>query len=601
MDKDKQLPWLYELYLLGQSELLRDTPTVVQQQILQHIIRGFGADTGSLALCVTENCHEMMIVAGTDLPQEAVGSLVNCDDSLLGWVIRQADPVLLTGDLTQDPRFCDLKLHNKLDRSSSALCWPLKLEKRVLGALCINRAGDSAPFTQADLEQGTPLVNLISIVIENVKLHIDQQEAHRQALQSREHLEQILAALDNVVWSITPDTFETLYLNPAAEKVYGRPVAEFIADANLWFQTVHVDDRKRIGACLPEILDKGVLDIEYRIVRPDGEVRWIHDHIHAIFEESGKPVSLNGLGTDITQSREAEIKLKKSHAELQDAYAKLQDIQSQLLQSEKMASIGQLAAGVAHEINNPIGYVYSNLGTLQKYLDDVFTVLDAYAKVEPLLASNADAINLIRAVKQKADLEFLREDVTALMGESREGITRVKKIVQDLKDFSHVGSEEEWQQADLRHGIDSTLNIVNNEIKYKAEVKKEYGDIPDIECLPPQLNQVFMNLFVNAAHAIEERGTITIRTGAQNDSVWVEVSDTGKGIAAENLSRIFDPFFTTKPVGTGTGLGLSVSYSIIQKHHGSINVASEVGKGTTFRIQLPIKQPEAAVAEERAS
>jgi two-component system NtrC family sensor kinase len=591
MEKEKQLPWLYELYLLGQSQLLRETPEIVQQQILQHIVKGFGADTGSLALCVAEDCNEMTIVAGTGLPENTVGSNVKCDESLLGWVMQKRQSVLLTGDASTDPRFSELKLRHNKERVSCSICWPLKLENRVLGALCINRADGSEPFTQADLEEGALLVNLISIVLENVQLHTDQQEAHRQALQSREHLEQILSALDNVVWSITPDTFETIFLNPAAESVYGRPIAEFMADPDLWFQTVHSDDRKRVGACLPEILEKGVLDIEYRIVRPDGEVRWIHDHIHAIFDEHGQPASLNGLGTDITNSREAEIQLKKSHAELQQAYAQLQDIQSQLLQSEKMASIGQLAAGVAHEINNPIGYVYSNLGSLQKYLDDVFTVLDAYEKVEPLLASHADAINVVHAVKQKADLEFLREDVAALMSESREGITRVKKIVQDLKDFSHIGSEEEWQPADLRQGIDSTLNIVNNEIKYKAEVRKEYGDIPEVECLPPQLNQVFMNLLVNAAHAIEERGTIVIRTGSANDMVWVEVSDSGKGISPENLSRIFDPFFTTKPVGTGTGLGLSVSYSIIQKHHGSINVASEVGKGTTFRITLPVKQP----------
>jgi two-component system NtrC family sensor kinase len=426
MEKETQLPWLYELYLLGQSQLLRETPAIVQQQILQHIIRGFGADTGSLALCDTEDCFEMTIVAGTGLPENTVGSSVKCEESLLGWVMRHGEPVMLVGDATKDARFSNLKLHSHKERVGCSMCWPLKLEKRMLGALCVNRAESRAPFTHADLEQGTLLVNLISIVIENMKLHIAQQEAHRLALQSREHLEQILSALDNVVWSITPDTFETLFLNPAAENVYGRSIAEFMADSNLWFQTVHPDDRKRVGQCMPEILEKGVLDIEYRIVRPDGEVRWIHDHIHAIFGENGEPVSLNGLGTDITQSREAEIKLKKSHAELQEAYAKLQDIQSQLLQSEKMASIGQLAAGVAHEINNPIGYVYSNLGSLQKYLDEVFVVLDVYEKFEPLLASHAEAINVVRAVKRKADLGFLREDVAALMGESREGITRVK-------------------------------------------------------------------------------------------------------------------------------------------------------------------------------
>jgi len=178
------------------------------------------------------------------------------------------------------------------------------------------------------------------------------------------------------------------------------------------------------------------------------------------------------------------------------------------------------------------------------------------------------------------------------MSESREGISRVKKIVQNLKDFSHAGSDEVWEWVDLHHGLDSTLNIVWNEIKYKAEVNKEYGEIPEIECLSSQLNQVFMNLMINAAHAIEERGIITIRTGTQDNQVWVEVSDTGKGIALEHRSKIFDPFFTTKPVGKGTGLGLSVSYSIIQTHHGSINVESEVGNGTTFRITLPVKQPE---------
>jgi signal transduction histidine kinase len=179
------------------------------------------------------------------------------------------------------------------------------------------------------------------------------------------------------------------------------------------------------------------------------------------------------------------------------------------------------------------------------------------------------------------------------MGESREGITRVKKIVQNLKDFSHAGSDDDWQWSNLHQGLDSTLSIVWNEIKYKAEVKKEYGEIPDVECLPSQLNQVFMNLLVNAAHAIEDKGIITIRTGTQDDGVWVEVSDSGNGIAPEHLNRIFEPFFTTKPVGKGTGLGLSVSYSIIQTHHGNINVASKVGEGTTFRIWLPVQHSEA--------
>ncbi len=281
--------------------------------------------------------------------------------------------------------------------------------------------------------------------------------------------------------------------------------------------------------------------------------------------------------------------LTQERAEQQALIHKLEEAHNQLLQSEKMASIGQLAAGVAHEINNPIGYVNSNLGTLRTYLDQLLGVLDAYAEIEP--ACDPAQRERLAVVKRAADLEYLREDILALLRESGEGVQRVKQIVQDLKDFSHV-DEAEWQVADLHQGLDSTLNVVHNEIKYRADVIREYGDIPRIECLPSQLNQVFMNMLVNAAHAMDEarRGKIVVRTGRTGGEVWVEFADDGKGIAPENLKRIFDPFFTTKPVGKGTGLGLSLSYGIVEKHHGRIEVQSTPGQGTTFRISLPVAQ-----------
>ena len=169
---------------------------------------------------------------------------------------------------------------------------------------------------------------------------------------------------------------------------------------------------------------------------------------------------------------------------------------------------------------------------------------------------------------------------------------RVKRIVQDLKDFSHI-SDSEMQWANLEEGLESTLNVVWNELKYKAEVIREYGKIPEVECIPSQLNQVFMNLLVNAGQAITEHGTITLRTRQQGDNVCVEIADTGSGIPAEIINRIFDPFFTTKPVGTGTGLGLSITHGIIRKHNGRVEVESELGKGTTFRLIIPISQPAA--------
>lgn len=284
--------------------------------------------------------------------------------------------------------------------------------------------------------------------------------------------------------------------------------------------------------------------------------------------------------------------LLRANNELKQANARLSDAQDKLMQSEKLASIGQLAAGVAHEINNPIGFIFSNFGTLEKYLADLFSMLSAYEEAEASLAGTAVGDKL-KALREEVELDFLKEDIPTLMAESKDGITRVRNIVQNLKDFSRVDSSQEWVMADVHHGLDSTLNIVNNEIKYKAEVLKEYGEIPDIECLPSELNQVFMNLLVNAAHAIQaERGTIKIRTGAAGaDAVWVEVQDNGSGIAKENLGRIFDPFFTTKPVGKGTGLGLSLSYGIVKKHLGQIEVFSEVGSGTTFRVTLPVRHP----------
>jgi signal transduction histidine kinase len=248
-----------------------------------------------------------------------------------------------------------------------------------------------------------------------------------------------------------------------------------------------------------------------------------------------------------------------------------------------MASIGQLAAGVAHEINNPVGYVYSNIGTLQGYVDDLLSVVRH-------LRGKGDG------KEPSCDVDFLEEDIPQLMSETREGLDRVKKIVQDLKDFSRIDKSDDWEDANLVKGLESTLNIVQNEIKYKATVVKELVPLPDVPCLPSQLNQVFVNLLVNAAQAIATKGTIRLRSGFDDASVWVEVSDDGCGMTPEVQSRIFEPFYTTKPVGKGTGLGLSVSYSIVQKHGGRIDLRSAPGQGSTFRICLP-RVHEAAVAE----
>jgi hemerythrin-like metal-binding protein len=320
-------------------------------------------------------------------------------------------------------------------------------------------------------------------------------------------------------------------------------------------------------------------DKTLEVMQKNQELEAEHEALRVLNEELEARVAQRTADTErlMGELLTNNVTLLKMNEELESA-------QSQLLQSEKMASLGQLAAGVAHEINNPVGFVNSNLGTLGKYIESMFRIIEAYEVVE---ASGEDirfaqVINL----KNEIDFPYLREDIPNLLMESQDGLLRVKRIVQDLKDFSHV-DESNWQYANIEQGLDSTLNVVSNELKYKAQVIKEYAGLPEVECLPSQLNQVFMNMLINAAQAIENKGTITVRTGVLDDEVWVEVEDTGKGISPEILSRIFDPFFTTKPVGKGTGLGLSLSYGIVQKHHGRIEVKSEMGKGTVFRVWLP--------------
>lgn len=278
--------------------------------------------------------------------------------------------------------------------------------------------------------------------------------------------------------------------------------------------------------------------------------------------------------------------LHTANADILLLLSQLDETKAHLYQSEKLASIGQLAAGIAHEINNPVGYVKSNLSTLSEYVTQTFDALTACKKLI-VATDNAVLQGDFSKIEKDFDLEFIRGDVDHLLKESLEGIERVRDIVADMKEFSHVDSTD-WQPSDLHKGLDSTLNIVHNELKYKATIVKEYGSLPEVECIASKLNQVFMNLLVNAAHAIEDRGTIWIRTGICDDGwVWVEVEDTGKGIPPENISHLFEPFFTTKPVGKGTGLGLSVSYGIVEQHGGKIDVRSEVGKGSVFRVWLP--------------
>ena len=308
-----------------------------------------------------------------------------------------------------------------------------------------------------------------------------------------------------------------------------------------------------------------------------------------------KAVSLRRVKIENTVlARGLEQRVQERTRELEETMNALKRTQTQLVHQEKMASIGQLAAGVAHEINNPVAFVSTNLRTLKEYMEEIFRLIAKYGEAEQAM-ENEDHARMrslcaeIRTLKQKMDLEFILEDSGQVIEESLEGTERVRRIVMDLKHFSHKG-EKEMQYADLNAELESTLNMVWNELKYKAAITKEFGDLPHILCFPTELNQVFMNLLINAAQAIPDRGEITVRTFQENGHIRIQIRDTGAGISKENLPRLFDPFFTTKEPGKGTGLGLSIAHSIVvEKHHGTLAVQSEMGKGTTFTITLPVE------------
>ena len=289
----------------------------------------------------------------------------------------------------------------------------------------------------------------------------------------------------------------------------------------------------------------------------------------------------------------SEKTLKNMLANLNKTHEELKAAQSQLLQSEKLAAIGQLAAGIAHEINNPIGFINSNLETLERYIDSYSELLRATdllkRAVEARDINKAQAIvEEIKTLEEKANLNFITSDIDNLLRESKSGVTRIRKILMDLRTFSRK-DKGVMGPINVEEVLDGIINIVWNEIKYTAELKKEYGKVPSVIGNAQKLGQVFINILINAVQAIKGKGVIEVKTFVQKGYACVQISDTGYGIPPENLDKIFDPFFTTKPVGKGTGLGLSISYDIIKQHGGDILVQSEVNKGSQFTVRLPLQ------------
>ena len=289
--------------------------------------------------------------------------------------------------------------------------------------------------------------------------------------------------------------------------------------------------------------------------------------------------------TLMLNARQYKMDLESRNNELVRSKAQLERLQTQIVHSEKMASLGQLAAGVAHELNNPVGFVYGNLDFLNQYIGSLTKLLNYYDGVE-LTETDAAGAALI---KEQIDYQVLLEDLDSIICDCRNGAERIRDIVQNLRTFSRL-DEAEFKKTDIHEGINSTLRLLSRYFSTdNITLARDYGELPLIDAFSGQLNQVWMNLLVNAAQAVSQKGgEVRISTRAEREFVFIEIGDTGGGIAPEHLNRIFDPFYTTKPVGEGTGLGLSISFGIVERHGGTITVDTRVGEGSTFAVMLPV-------------
>ncbi|QEH33692.1 Sensor protein ZraS [Aquisphaera giovannonii] len=348
------------------------------------------------------------------------------------------------------------------------------------------------------------------------------------------------------------------------------------------------------------VIESGqVLDVVEQHVTPQGETLYVQVMKSPIFGDDGKPLGIQGIFWDVTARIRAEEQLKEQYVTLQElahsehqAHQALKQAQSRLVQTEKLASLGQLVAGVAHEINNPLSFVSNNVAVLERDLADLLAIIQAYGEADrDLERVRPDLAAKVAQLDERIDLTYSMSNLPRLIERTREGLRRIERIVKELRLFARV-DEGEWNEVDLNPGIESSINIIKGYARKKGvKVAMDLGAMPAIRCRAARIHQVIVNLLTNAIDACGEQGEVQVRTRSEPEAlgIRIDVSDNGCGMDPETRDHIFDPFFTTKPIGQGTGLGLSISYGIIEEHDGSIEVQSTAGGGSCFTVHLPLE------------
>ncbi len=434
-----------------------------------------------------------------------------------------------------------------------------------------------------------------------------KKRAEEELARSEERFAMAVRGSNDGLWDWNVETDE-IYYSPRFKELLGFPDKEFPNTVEAHHGRIHPDDRERFDQRIRAHLRlHAPFDVEYRAKTRSGEYLWYQARGQAVWNPSGRATRMAGSLSDITLRKDSEEKLREQNLQLQEmarserrAHQELKQAQSRMVQTAKLAGLGEMVAGVAHEINNPLAFVSNNVCVLQRDLADVEEVIALYRQADDSLAAcNPEVLARVRELWDRVDLDYTLHNLPGLLSRTREGLNRIQQIVKDLRVFARL-DESDLNEVDLNAGMGSTINIVLGHAKKKqVTIEQALNPLPLVTCYPAKINQVIMNLLSNAIDASHEAGVVTIRTNVESGGVLIEVEDRGTGIEPAVRERIFDPFFTTKPVGVGTGLGLSISYGIVQDHGGTIEVDSTPGQGTTFRVHLPLKpltRPRASAA-----
>jgi len=486
------------------------------------------------------------------------------------------------------------------------LIFPISTKIVVAARQCLQRSPELL-YEPVIVEEDRGLYKLLD-VHQLMLAQSEIQESLTEALTQAEA--KYRGIFENAVDGIFQTTVEGRYIsvNPALARIYGynspKEVIKSFTDIG---KQLYVDPHRRAEFIAAMTEHGSVSQFESQVYRQDGSIIWVSENARIVYDNNGSTLYYEGTVENITERKQAEESLRQSEAklrekaeELQLTLCKLQQTQSQLIQTEKMSSLGQLLAGVAHEINNPVNSIYNNIPHTIEYVNGLLNLLQLYQKHYPEPPAE------IIVQTEEIELEFIIDDLPQILSAIQTGGERISEIVLNLRNFSRLDGAKA-KPSDIREGIDSTLLILHHRLKAKGgqpeiQVIKEYGDIPLVECYPGQLNQVFMNLLGNAIDALEQITEKNI-SDSSNPTIWIStkildnywvrirIADNAQGIKKEICQRMFEPFFTTKPQGKGTGLGLSISKQIVEeKHNGRLICNSEIGKGTEFLIDIPICQ-----------